>query len=243
MNRARLAALTVMVLGLSQGVPARAQTLDWTARCRFVLADDGKPESGKYFLQTRGKTAGAEARAEFDYSSGLSARGAVYPTDAKDLLNPYSTVSLGLGFFTAGDGKAKPTLGATSFRAIGKDFSAIPGSPVTMKIVIDGATFGPFQTAPDSSGMYSVWLDTAATDGDGKPPVLNPADFAKLAKAVEAMETVNVALVRDGADIVTATIPLTQLTAWRDGLADWAAKTSPGVGAATTCPGGGEVLN
>ena len=115
--------------------------------------------------------------------------------------------------------------------------------PITLKLIIDGTVFGPYQPRPVSSGMYSVWLDTADTDGDSKPPLLSPADFAKLATAVTGMKTVEVSLVRDGADLVKAAIPLPQLNTWRDGLAAWAAKTSPGVGAATFCSAGGNVVN
>lgn len=237
MKLTRLLILSLAALALLQAPAAFAQT-DWVARCRLQLAEDSRPESGKYLFQTRGKVAGAEARAELDYSSGFSARAAVYPTDAKDLLNPYSTLSLSIGYFMPGDGKGKPAVGAISFRAIGKDFNAIPGAPISMKLVIDGVTFGPFEPKPVSSGMYSVWLDTADTDGDGKAPTLSPADFAKLAKAVDTMKTLDLALVREGADIVRATIPTPKVSAWRDGLSAWAARINPGVGVATSCAGG-----
>lgn len=228
---------------LSQAPPSFAQAPGWVPRCRLQLADDGKPESGKYLFQTQGKVEGAKAQASFDYNSGVSARAAVYPTDAKDLLNPYSTVSVSVGYVAPGDGKTKPSVGDMSFRAIGKDFAAIPGEPVTIKVVVDGAAFGPFEPRPVSSGMYSVWLDTADTDGDSKPPILSPADFGKLAKAIDGATTVEVVLVRAGADLVRAAVPLPQRAAWRDGLSAWAAKTSPGViGVGTYCSGGGDIL-
>jgi hypothetical protein len=234
-------------LALHQAPAAFAQQADWVPRCRQVLADDGKSESGKYLFLSRGKVAGAEARAQLDYTTSVSARAAVYPTDAKDLLNPYSNVSLSIGYFAPGDGKTKPAIGAISLRAIGLDFKPIPGAPVTMKLIADGATFGPFETNPSSlgSGMYSVWLDTAETDGDSKPPTLSPADFARLARAVDTMKSPEVVLVREGADIVRATLPLPNYVQWRDGLQTWTARTSPGVGAGTgtSCSGGGEVLN
>ncbi len=243
MRLSQFAILTSTAVLVSQTGLAQAQASDWLFRCRMDLAEASKPESGKYTFQTRGKTAGAESRAAMDYSSGISARAAVYPTDAKDLLNPYSTLSLTLGFVMPGDGKSSPRLGDVSFGAIGKDFQAIPGAPITLKLIIDGKVFGPYQPRPVSSGMYSVWLDTADTDGDSKPPLLSPADFAKLATAVTGMKVVEIALVRDGADLVKAAIPLPQLNTWRDGLAAWAAKTSPGVGAATFCSAGGNVVN
>lgn len=240
MRTLSLLSLTTAVLALA---PAASAQEDWLARCKMELADPARPESGAYFFLTRGKTAGAEARASMDYTSGLSARAAVYPTDAKDLLNPYSTLNLSLGYFAPADGKSTASVGRVSFGAIGKDFNAIPGPPVTLKLVIDGKAFGPYEPKPVSSGMYSVWLDTASTDGDGKPPLLAPAEFSKLADAVKTMKTAEVALVRDGADIAKGTIPLPQLAAWRDGLSAWAAKTNPGVGAATSCSGGGQTLN
>lgn len=229
-------------IALSHAPPSLAQTADWVPRCRLQLADDSKPEAAKYLFQTRGKVDGAPARASFDYNSGVSARAAVYPTDAKDLLNPYSNVSVSVGYVALGEGKTNPSVGHMSFRAVGKDFAVIPGAPVMIKVMIDGATFGPFEPKPVSSGMYSVWLDTADTDGDAKPPILNPADFSKLAKAVDAAATIEVVLVSAGADIVRATIPLAQRAAWRDGLSAWAAKTKPGVGVSTFCAGGGEIL-
>jgi hypothetical protein len=237
-------ALILLLTGLaiSSTSPARAQGSDWLARCRLQLAEDSKPESGKYLFQTRGKVAGAEARAQLDYSSDVSARAAVYPTEAKDLLNPYSNLSFSLSYFMPGDGKGKASVGAVSYRAIGAGFAAIPGSSITMKLTVDGTSFGPFEPAPVSSGMYSVWLDTAETDGDSKPPRLGAADFGKLAKAIDSMKSVEIALVREGVDIVRGTIQTPQSAAWRDGLSAWAARMNPGIGAATFCPDG-DVVN
>lgn len=237
--------LIATALGLSQAPLALAQQADWITRCRLALADDSKPESGRYMFLSQGKAAGADARAEFNYNTGISAGGVTYPSEAKYLLNPYSNVSMSVTYVAARDGKTKPAIGSISFRAIGLNFKPIPGAPITVKLVVDGATFGPFETNPASlsSGMYSVWLDTAGTDGDGKPPTLSPADFAKLATAVDAMKSPEIVLVRDRIDIAHAALPLPNYTAWRDGLQAWTAKTNPGVGAGTSCPGGGEVLN
>ena len=221
MKLSRLFGLSLTAVDVLQAAPALAQTpgTGSGALPRLVLADDGKPESGKYFFQTRGQAAGATARAELNYSTGISARAAAYPTEAKDLLNPYSSLTLSIGHFTPGDGKSKPTVGAVSFGAIGKDFSAIPGAPITLKLVVDGVSFGPYEPAPVSSGMYSVWLDTADTDGDGKPPRLDPAEFAKLAKAIRRHEGGGPRpCAPDGADLVRATIPSPNFVAWRDGL-------------------------
>ncbi len=242
MRVSRLASALSFALAVTGAAPAIAQTQDWLARCSLELADDAKPESGKYLFLTRGRSAGAAARAELDYDAGISARGATYPTDAKDLLNPFSNVSFDLGYFMPGDGKSKAAVGTVSFRAIGKDFSLIPGSPITMKLVIDGIPFGPYEPKPVSSGMYSVWLDTAETDGDSKPPLLSQVEFGKLANAIDAMKAIEVVLVRDGADLVRAAIPTPQHVAWRDGLAVWAVKTNPGASGAPSC-GAGKFLH
>lgn len=232
----RLVQLPVLGL-LACASPAAIAQEGWLARCSQQLADSGKPESGKYLLQTRGKSDGAEARAEMDYSSGVSARAVVYPTDAKDFLNPYSNISFSLGYVVPAGGKDQPSLGHVSMSAIGKDFAPIAGAPIKLKLTIDGRTFGPWETKPVSSGMYSLWPDTEATDGDSKPPVLKPADFGKLEAAIKSMKTVEIALVREDKDIATASVPFPQLVAWRDGLAAWGARIRPG-----SC-GGGEILN
>lgn len=237
-----LLASAALAAGMS-AQDATAQQTEWLVRCRLELAASPKPETGMYFFQTAGKGDGTKAKATFDYNSGVSARAATYPGAAKDLLNPYGQVSVAIGYVASADGKNATSIGHISPNFIGKGFSPIPGSPITIKIMIGDASFGPYEPKPVSSGMYSIWLDTAETDGDGKAPVLMPADFARLAKAVDGASALDVALVQDGAEIVRATIPLTQSKAWRDGLAGWGAKTRPGVGAATSCPGGGEIVN
>lgn len=223
--------------------PASAQPTDWLVRCRLDLAASPKPETGRYFFQTAGKGDGAKAKGNFDYNSDVSSRAATYPGPAKDLLNPYGNVSVSLGYVTPASGNGPTSPGHIAVTLIGKEFKPIPGAPITIKLIIGGATFGPYEPKPVSSGMYGLWFDTADTDGDSKPPVLAPAEFAKLARAVEAASAIDVALVQDGADIVRATVPLTTRATWRDGLAAWTAKTAPGVGAATFCPAGGETVN
>jgi len=48
---------------------------------------------------------------------------------------------------------------------------------------------------------------------------------------------------QDKTDIVSTAIPFPNLAAWRGNFAGRAAKTKPGVGAATSCPAGGSVSN
>ena len=210
------------------------------------LGSSGSPESGKYMLMTAGKTSDP-AQARMDYAASVSARAAVYPTAVKDVLNPYSSPSLNIGYYgqvgAAPPHVVKPTIGHVSFGVIGKDFKAIPGSPVQVKLIVDGATFGPYDPPPSSSGMYNVWLDTADTDGDGKAPLLSATDFARLANAANAMTKAEVAVMQDGSEIARIAIPTPNFVAWRDGLAAWASKTKPGVGEAANCPAGGDVVN
>ncbi len=248
MTRLQLLAACSVVLAAIHMTPAHAQSTDWLTRCSLPLGSQNAPESGKYLFMTAGKASGP-ALARLDYSASASARAAVYPSAAKDLLNTYSSPSLNIGYYgsvgSAAPHAVKPTVGHVSFGVIGKDFKRISGSPVRVKLVIDGTAFGPFEPSESSlsSGMYNVWLDTAETDGDSKPPQLSAADFAKLAKAVDAMKAVETVLVQDGADIVRIAIPVPNLVTWRDGLAAWASKTKPGVGAATFCAAGGEIMN
>jgi hypothetical protein len=242
MKRLRLALLPMLAVALS--TPAFAQG-DWLTRCNHQIAGNNDPETGNYIFQTHGKVAAdAKARAYLDYTASGSAHGAVYLTDAKNLMNPYGGASLSVSYFVTGDANAMPQVGQVSFRTTAKDFKPIPGSPVSMKLMLDGVAFGPYQPRGASDGMYSVWLDTDDTDGDSKPPLLKPADFAKLAKAVDVAVTAEVVLVQDGADIVKMPVPIKARTTWRDGLTGWAKDTAKGVSAASTfCLGADRVAN
>jgi len=228
--------------------PASAQdAAGWMSRCSHPLGSDNAPESGKYLLQTMGKVDGAKARVLFDYTVTGSARLAIYPTADKDLLNPYSGARLSVGYYSAvGDQPphvVKPAIGHVSFSAMGKDFKPIPGA-VKIKVVIDGAPFGPYEPNPSylGSGQYSIWLDTAETDGDAKPPFLDTKAFDALTKAVDGMKGAEVVLIRDGADIVRVPLAPTQRVPWRDAVAAWTSKTRPGVGAGTFCLSGDVIM-
>lgn len=240
-----LATCSVAFVTIS-GPPALAQPQDWLTRCILQLGSSSAPESGKYLFMTDGKTSDP-ALARFDYSASASARAATYPTAAKDLLNPYSSPSLSIGYYwslgSAAPHAVKPTVGHVSFGVIGRDFKAIAGAPVRLSLIIDGTTFGPYDPKPASSGMHNLWLDTADTDSDGNPPLLKPAEFASLAKAVETMKSAEIAVLQDGVETVRVAIPSPNFAAWRDALPAWASKTKPGVGTATYCPAGGEVVN
>jgi hypothetical protein len=238
----------LLLLGVASATPASAQATDWTTRCIREFGANNAPETGKYLLQTVGKTADAKGQVRFDYSLSGYGTAAVYPTDQKDLLNPYGRPSLSIGYYGPVESKppyaAKPAVGHVSLGLIGKDFTPIPGAPSKLKLVIDGATFGPFEpkeASVKSNGQYSVWLDTAETDGDRLPPVLDAKSFGALAKAVGAMKAAELVVVRDGVDIVRVPLPApAEFPKWRDELAAWASKTRPG-GEAIAC--GDQVVN
>src|SRR5690606_11284384 len=130
----------------------------------------------------------------------------VYLTDYKDFMSKFTGASLGVTWY--GDVETKPphamkaAVGRVSIIASSRDSVPIPGK-VTMKLVIDGKPFGPYQPKASSAeaGMYLVWLDTAETDGDSSPPVLAPKKFAALAKAVDAMKAAEIIIVQDGKDV------------------------------------------
>ena len=236
----------MIVLALPTALPAFAEPQSWLTRCnRELNKGNNDPETGTYIFETRGKVVpDAASRASFDYTATGSATAAVYPTSAKDLMNPYSGGSVSLGYFAPNDGKSKATIGQVSMRATARNFKPIPGAPVSMKLIVDGVAFGPYEPKPSANtdGMYSVWLDTADTDGDSRPPLLAPADFAKLAKAVDAMTEAEIVLVQDGTDIVKMPVPSKQRLAWRDGLTPWVAETATKV-AYNICSGLDRVVN
>jgi hypothetical protein len=239
----------LLLLGIvAAAAPASAQKTDWTTRCIREFGANNAPETGKYLLQTVGKTADAKGQVRFDYSLSGYGTAAVYPTDQKDLLNPYGRPGIGIGYYGPVDAKpphaAKPAVGHVSQGVIAKDFQPIPGTLAKLKLVVDGASFGPFdpnESSVKSNGQYSVWLDTAETDGDSKPPVLDAKTFAALAKAVGAMKSAELVVVRDGVDIVRVPLPPpAEFPKWRDELAGWASKTRPGA-EAIAC--GDQVVN
>jgi hypothetical protein len=219
----------------------------WLTRCARELGGGNDAETAKYLFETRGKAADAQGRAEMDFSTRGSGTATLYPTDAKDLMNPYGGASIGVGYYGLVDAKAPhavtPKVGHVSLGAIGKDFKPIPGN-VQVKLIIDGKAFGPYDPKASSlsSGQYSVWLDTADTDGDSAPPRLAPAAFAVLAKAVDAMSSAELVMVRDGVDVARLPVSLKQYAPWRAGLPKWAAETLPKV-AGGFCSGSDRVVN
>ncbi len=245
MTHTRKAGLLAFAITLTlAALPASAQTpAGWMARCNREVAPDGKPEAAHYIFETRGKTAGATGRATFDYAATSSGTAVTYPTELKGLMSPYSGPTFNVSYFASADGRTPPAIGQVSLNMIAKDFKTIPGNPVAVKLLVDGATFGPY-TPRESSGMYSLWFDTADTDGDSKPPILKPAEFAKLATAVDAMNTIEILLVQDGKDIVRTPVATSTMRTWRDALPEWARNTARGVSDATTfCTGGDRVVN
>jgi hypothetical protein len=162
-------------------------------------------------------------------------------------MNPYGGASVSIGYFIDGEGKGAPTVGQISMRASARDYKPIPGGPVEMKLVIDDKVFGPLPLQPsaDSDGMYSVWLDTAETDGDSKPPILKPADFASLAMAGRCIQgPPKSSSLRAARGHREDAVNITKRVEWRDGLAPWAKETKPRMSATgTDCAGGDKIVN
>lgn len=243
-----LRAFPVAALALGCALPAFADEPSWLTRCnRELNKGNNDAETGRYVYQTVGKDAGAKARAYLDFGASGSPAGVTYPTDAKNLMNPYgSGATVNISYFIDGEGKGKPAVGQIRMGAIARDFKPIPGGPVEMRLVLDGKAFGPYPYKPsaDADGMYSVWLDTADTDGDGKPPILKAAEFAALATAIDASKTVEVVFAQNKTDIVKMPVNITKRIEWRDGLAPWAAETAKRAkGAVTGCAGGDKIVN
>jgi hypothetical protein len=214
--------------------------VDWLTRCSRELADARNPESGSYGFATRGKDEGAQGRADMDYTAQGGPNATVYLTDYRDFMSKFTGASLGVTWY--GDVDAQPphgmkmAIGRVSMIASSRDFKPIPGK-VTMKLVLDGKTFGPYEPKASSAsgGMYNVWLDTADTDGDSSPPVLSPKKFAALAKAVGVMKAAEIIIVQDGKDVARMPVPLGRHIGWRDGLPTWAAQTRARIKGYTSC--------
>lgn len=244
-----LVSLSVILVAAQAAPVAIAQDSPaWLTRCTRDIGGNNDLETARYIFQTAGKAEGAQGRAEMDYAAKGFATQTIYPTAAKELMNPYSGASLGVGYFGAVDPKPPyaiaPRVGHVSLGAIGKDFKPIPGA-VKMKLVVDGKAFGPYEPKESSLdfGQYSVWLDTADTDGDSKPPLLNTAEFTTLAKAIDAMKTAEVVLEKDGVDIARMPVSLNQFTPWRNALPKWASETRPKPTAAAICLGSDKTVN
>lgn len=240
----RLMAAAMLVAGIGAGTAVPAASADevpWLARCSRELADQRDAENARYGFKTRGKEEGAPARAEMSFNATGYPTQTVYLTDFKEFMSRYSGASLGIAWY--GDVANTPphgmnaTIGRVSVNTTSRDFKPIPGK-VAIKLLIDGKVFGPYEPKASSvsGGMYTVWLDTADTDGDSSPPVLKPKQFAELTKAVDRMKTAEVVIVQDGKDIARQPVPLTKYAAWRDGLPQWAAETRARFkGAMTVC--------
>ena len=250
MTSPRLSIAPALLLAATLAVPSAvaADSVKWLTRCNMEMGDDNGPEVAHYLFQTQDKVAGAKARAELDYTANGPRNSAIYPTAAKDLMNPYGGASLYVGYYglvgTAAPYAVTPKVGHVGFGAIAKDFQPLPGH-VTVKLVVDGVVFGPYEPKPSSAsgGQYSVWLDTAETDGDSQPPQLKPAQFAALARAVDAMKAGEVVIVQDGVDVARLPVSSKSLAVWRDGLPKWASATRPAIGATTLCTAGGDSVN
>lgn len=237
-----------LVSALAAPVASADDPPGWLTRCNRELGGSNDAETARYIFQTLGKTEGAQSRMEMDYTITGFPAATIYPTAAKDLMNPYSGASLGVGYYGMIDTKEPNAValkvGHVSLGAIARDFKPIPGL-VRMNLVIDGKTFGPYDPKASSlgGGQYSVWLDTADTDGDSQRPVLSSTEFLALSKAIDTMKTVEVVLVKDGAEIARMPVSPKLITQWRDAVPKWASDTNSLVKVITSCVGSDRVVN
>jgi hypothetical protein len=231
-----MAAATAIIL------PAlAADSVEWKTRCKRELGRSNDPETGKYFFSTPGMAEGALGRARMDYSVTGSRTAAVYPTAEKDFMSPWNGATFNIGYYADFAAKAPHDanlrVGQVSAIVSAKDGKALQG-PITIKLVIDGKIFGPYQPNATSltSGLYSIWFDTAETDGDSKPPILKPAQFSKLAKAAEAMKAAEMVLTRDKTDIVRLPVAIKLRDQWTSGFTSWASSARSFVKKSGGCP-------
>ena len=227
-------------------LPALAATMaadgtEWKKRCMRELGRSNDPETGKYFFSTPGMAEGALGRAQMDYSVTGSRTAAIYPTAEKDFMSQWNGATFNIGYYadfaTKAPHDATLRVGQVSALVSAKNGIALQG-PITIKLVIDGKTFGPYEPNATSlsSGLYSVWFDTAETDGDSKPPRLKPAQFAKLAKAAEAMKTAEMVLMRDKTDVVRLPVAISKRDGWVNEFKPWASSARGFVKKSGGCP-------
>lgn len=223
------ASLTVV-----SAVPTVAEDAKWITRCSKEIGANNDPEKATMIFRTLGMEKGAQSQAAIDYSATSRGLATVYPTAAKDFMSQYSGATLGVGYVGLIDQDPphaiKTEVGHVSIIASSREFKQLAGK-ITMKLVIDGKTFGPYEpkTTSISNGQYHVWLDTAQTDGDSAPPVLSPRKFAEIAKAVDKMKSAKVAIVQDGVEVAQMDIPLNSFGDFRGRLPQWASGTRWGM--------------
>lgn len=221
-------------------VHASAEDATWLSRCSRSIGGNNAPEQVTYGFSTLGKADKAQGRASLTYTATNHASTTVYPTAAKDLMSQYSGATLSVGYQGLVDSAAphasKPKIGTVSIITSGRNGKPLAGH-VTLKLVVDGKAFGPYEPQASSveSGLYSVWLDTAQTDGDSAPPVLSAKKFAELAKAVDAMKAARVIVLQDRVEVAYMDLPLASFKTMRDGLPEWAAGTRARVTDRTWC--------
>ena len=228
------AALTVTA------APATDST-EWKTRCIRELGKSNDPETGKYYFSTPGMAEGALGRARMDYGVTGARGSAIYPTAEKDFMSQWNGATFNIGYYADFAAKAPHDatlrVGQVSAIVSAKDGKQLQG-PIAVKLVIDGKVFGPYEPKASSlsSGLYSVWFDTAETDGDSKPPVLKPADFAKLAKAVQAMKSAEMVLARGKTDIVRLPVTIVKRDGWVNDFKPWASSARGFVKKNGGCP-------
>lgn len=244
----RLSASLLLAVTSIMPAQAQAQGAEWLTRCSRSIGGSNAPEQVSYGFSTLGKAENAQGRASLTYTATSHGSATVYLTAAKDMLSQYSGATLSVGYLGLVDSAAphasKSKVGSVSIMASGRNGKPLAGH-VTLKLVIDGKAFGPYEPKASSveSGLYSVWLDTAQTDGDSQPPVLSAKKFAELAKAVDAMKAARLIVLQDRAEVAYMDLPLTSFKTMRDGLPEWAAGTRARVKGNTWCLAGDQDVN
>ena len=217
------------MLALGVVAPSFAQGPGWLTRCNRQLGGSNDPETGNYLFETRGKApADANARAILDYTASGSANAAVYPTAAKNLMNPYAA--------------------PRSASAISRPRTASPLPPSAKSAFAPSARL---QAHPglarfdEARGRWRILRPLCA-----QGPILRhvfrlarhgrrrrrrqaafaqPAGFASSRSAVDAMKSAEVVLVQDGAEIAENACPAGVAIDMARRPASWARQTAKGV--------------
>lgn len=218
----------------------------WQDRCKLDLGSGDFGEEGYLAYQTRtAGEGGVEGRGAMGFNAGAAVNLIEYPTETKGLMSNFSGPKMWIGFFgpVRGEhpGAADFALGYFGVTANARDLVQIPGN-VTAQLEIGGKVFGPYVPDPARAegGSYALWFDTAATDADGRPPIVDEATVKAIADAVSTMDKGAFVLLRDGKPIVRMPLPRPRYQEWLAGLPGfsgqaWSSTTQHG-----RCPPGSE---
>lgn len=219
--------MALLVASIATEASATDAKVKWKGRCSQDLGMSNDAETGSYYFETPGMVAGDKGRASMDYTVRGRAAQTVYPTEAKDLMNKYGGASFSIAYLAQYPAKAPftPTIkvGRISVSASTANRKPLAGD-VKVRLLIDGISFGPYapKGGVPADGYYSLWFDTAENDGDNAPPVLKPAQFAKIAQAAEAMKNADMLLEQDGKVVVRMPVATYYASQWRTAFVPFA---------------------